>query len=69
MKSKNINKRLVINKETVSNLDSNELRKAYGGTRTFIAGGPPSCVSETNHHTCYTICGVTCPGLTICAGC
>jgi hypothetical protein len=72
MKRKKINKKLAVNKQTVSNLDADELRNVHGGTRTFIAGGPPSCISDTNFTACYTrhtMCGYTCAQMASCVTC
>jgi hypothetical protein len=60
MKTKRFNKKLTINKQTVSNLDTIELSKIHGGMRTFVIDGPPSCISATNFLTCYTLCGPDC---------
>lgn len=60
MKTKRFDKKLVINKQTVTNLDVTELGNVKGGLRTFVVDGPPSCISATNFFTCYTQCGPDC---------
>ena len=62
MRTKTFNKKLVINKQTITNLDNMELSGIKGGLRTFIPDGPPSCISATNFIACYTnlSCGTAC---------
>ena len=56
MKAKKFGKKLVINKQTISNLGDMELSAIKGGLRTFYPDGPPSCVSASYFITCYTNC-------------
>jgi hypothetical protein len=56
MKTKRFGKKLVINKQTISNLGDMELSGIKGGLRTLHPEGPPSCVSDSNFITCYTDC-------------
>jgi natural product precursor len=66
MKSKNFNKKLMLNKKTVANLGSNEMRDIQGGADTCTC---KTCVStylacETTVGFPYTVCDSTCLSLT-----
>lgn len=56
MKTKTFNKKLAINKQTITNLDDMELLAIKGGALSLVKDGPPSCISTSNFMTCYTQC-------------
>ncbi|UCH97437.1 MAG: class I lanthipeptide [Candidatus Aminicenantes bacterium] len=62
MKTKKFSKKLRLSKETVANLNSNQMRFVYGGIDTKI------CPLPTEHSLCCTINGPTCTCFTYCEG-
>jgi hypothetical protein len=51
MKTKKFEKKLVLNKKTVSDLNPTQMSDAQGGI-----SGLPTCAACTQPHTCQTLC-------------
>jgi len=60
MKAKKINKKLVLNKNTISNLDNHGMNMVYGGVETFVK---TVCFTEcvTDCFQCPTMRPSRCP--------
>jgi hypothetical protein len=58
MKAKNLDKKLSLNKETITNLDIRELNEARGGIRTCLPGCYTYATDEFN--TCMPGCSYYC---------
>ena len=52
MKRKNFNKRLVLHKSTITNLDDAKLNKARGGTFNSSVNEPCACKNTSNADPC-----------------
>lgn len=56
MKKKNLNQKLQLNKETIANLNNNEMNNVKGGTITQVE----TCGWKTECRTCNPTCNDTC---------
>ena len=57
MKKKNFNKRLSLNRRTIANLNSTQLKKAKGGTIYITACQPDTCDQTCDpRDTCHDSC-------------
>lgn len=55
MKTKKFMKRLALNKKTIANLNSNQMKSVIGGE----SGDPPSCPTHPNCGTSWDVCDPT----------
>ncbi len=62
MKSRVFDKRLVLNKKTITNLGKTEMVEAYGGGPT---NGMQSCATNCFATFCVSVC-IICPPTTLC---
>jgi len=68
MKKKQLNKKLIFNKSTVSNLSDNKMSLINGrGPSGTDACQTDTCITLTCENTCLATCGPTCPYVNTCA--
>ncbi|MCU0286232.1 MAG: class I lanthipeptide [Acidobacteria bacterium] len=58
MKTKNFNKKMVLNKETIANLGSNLMNKIKGGVTLGTSAGDPACYCDSIK---FCSCPKACP--------
>lgn len=73
MKSKKLNRKLVLRKQTIANVNRNEMNVLKGGVCTDLGTTCPAVGCDTNTirpscgGSCDTMCAGSCPWETICA--